>query len=150
MSKAKKIAAIVGGSSDEVETAFYEALQNSDLERLMALWADEDEVVCVHPGGPRMIGLGAIRSAFEAMFNNGSVRVRPEGVRKIEALGSAVHSVRERIELLTPEGPMEAVVIATNVYHKTAQGWRLVAHHASPGNAREPQDITETPPVVLH
>ena len=149
MPKAKKnIAAIVGGSSDEVETAFYDALQNADLERLMACWADDDEVVCVHPGGPRMIGLGAIRSAFEAMFNNGSVRVRAEGVRKIEALGSAVHSVRERVELLTPEGPMEAVVIATNVYHKTAQGWRLVAHHASPGNAREPQDVTDTPPVL--
>ncbi|MDD2920016.1 nuclear transport factor 2 family protein [Rhodoferax sp.] len=149
MSKAKKnIAAIVGGSSDEVEAAFYEALQNADLERLMACWADDDEVACVHPGGPRMIGLGAIRSAFEAMFNNGSVRVRAEGVRKIEALGSAVHSVRERVELLTPEGPMEAVVIATNVYHKTAQGWRLVAHHASPGNAREPQDVTDTPPVL--
>lgn len=148
MSKAKKIAAIIGGSSDEVETAFYDALQSADLERLMACWADDDEVVCVHPGGPRMIGLGAIRSAFEAMFNNGSVRVRAEGVRKIEALGSAVHSVRERVELLTPEGPMEAVVIATNVYHKTAQGWRLVAHHASPGNAREPQDVTDTPPVL--
>ncbi|MCM2340987.1 nuclear transport factor 2 family protein, partial [Rhodoferax sp.] len=63
MTKVKKIAAIVGGSSDEVETAFYEALQNADLERLMACWADEDEVVCVHPGGPRMVGLGAIRSA---------------------------------------------------------------------------------------
>ena len=149
MPKAKKnIAAIVGGSSDEVETAFYDALQNADLERLMACWADDDEVVCVHPGGPSMIGLGAIRSAFEAMFNNGSVRVRAEGVRKIEALGSAVHSVRERVELLTPEGPLEAVVIATNVYHKTAQGWRLVAHHASPGTAREPQDVTDTPPVL--
>ncbi len=149
MTKAKKIAAIVGGSSDEVEAAFYEALQNADLERLLACWADDDEVVCVHPGGPRLIGLGAIRAAFEAMFNQGNVRVRPEGVRKIEALGSAVHSVRERIELLTPDGPMEAVVMATNVYHKTAQGWRLVAHHASPGNAREPLDITETP-TVLH
>jgi uncharacterized protein (TIGR02246 family) len=148
MSKAKKIAAIAGGSSDELETAFYDALQNADLERLMACWADDDDVVCVHPGGARMIGLGAIRSAFEAMFNNGSVRVRAEGVRKIEALGSAVHSVRERVELLTPEGPMEAVVIATNIYHKTAQGWRLVAHHASPGNAREPHDVTDTPPVL--
>ena len=148
MTKAKKIAAIVGGSSDEVEAAFYEALQTADLERLMACWADEDEVVCVHPGGPRMVGLGAIRSAFEAMFNNGVIRVHPEGVRKIDALGSAVHSVRERIEVLTPDGPVTAVVIATNVYHKTAQGWRLVAHHASPGSSREPHDITENAPVL--
>ncbi|WP_442786621.1 nuclear transport factor 2 family protein [Hydrogenophaga sp. NFH-34] len=36
---------------DEVEHAFYEALQHGDLERVMACWADEDDVVCVHPGG---------------------------------------------------------------------------------------------------
>ncbi|MDD2882764.1 MAG: nuclear transport factor 2 family protein [Rhodoferax sp.] len=148
MSKAKKTAATVGGSADDIETSFYEALQTSDLERLMACWADEDDVICIHPGGPRLIGLGAIRSAFEAMFANGSLRIAPLAVRKIEALACAVHSVRERIDILTNEGPVEAFVMATNVYHKTAQGWRLVAHHASPGNPREAQDITETPPVL--
>ena len=148
MSKAKKTVATVGGSADDIETSFYEALQTSDLDRLMACWADEDEVICIHPGGPRLIGLGAIRAAFEAMFANGSLRVEPQAVRKIEALTGAIHSVRERIDILTNEGPVEAFVIATNVYHKTVQGWRLVAHHASPGNPRETQDITETPPVL--
>jgi ketosteroid isomerase-like protein len=148
MSKTKKMAATVGGSADEIEATFYEALQATDLERLMGCWADEDEIVCVLPGGPRLVGLGAIRSAFEAMFGNGSIRVRPEGVRKIDSLASSVHSVRERIELITHEGPIEALVMATNVYHKTAQGWRMVAHHASPGNAREFEDVTESPPVL--
>lgn len=148
MPKAKKLVVAFGGTADDVEASFYEALQTSDLERLMACWADDDEVICIHPGGPRLIGLGAIRAAFEAMFSNGSIRIEPQGLRKIEALGSAVHSLRERIELLTNEGPVEAFVMATNVYHKTAQGWRLVAHHTSPGNPREAQDVTETPPVL--
>ena len=39
------------GSPDEVEAQFYEALQRGDIEQLMALWADDDEIVCVHPGG---------------------------------------------------------------------------------------------------
>lgn len=147
MSKAKKLAATVGGSADDIEANFYDALQTADLDRLMACWADEDEVICIHPGGPRLIGLGAIRAAFEAMFANGNLRITPQVVRKIEAMASSVHSVRERIDILTNEGPVDAFVIATNVYHKTAQGWRLVAHHASPGNPREIQDITETPPV---
>ena len=134
---------------DEIEASFYEALQASDLERLMACWADEDDVVCVHPGGPRLVGLGAIRSAFEAMFNNGSLRIRAESVRKVESMACAVHSVRERIEVLTNEGPVQAFVLATNVYFKTAQGWRLVAHHASPGASHEAQDISEVP-LVLH
>ena len=61
---------------------------------------------------------------------------------------SAVHSVRERIEVLTKEGPVQAFVLATNVYFKTAQGWRMVAHHASPGSAHETSDISETPQVL--
>jgi hypothetical protein len=40
-------------------------------------------------------------------------------------------------------------VIATNVYHKTAQGWRMVAHHASPGTANDIQEVAG-PPQVLH
>ena len=148
MPKAKKQAATVGGSADDIEAAFYEALQNADLEKLMACWADEDEIVCVHPGGPRLVGMGAIRTAFDAMFANGTIRAWPESVRKIESLASSVHNVRERIEVLTDEGPREAYVIATNVYHKTAQGWRLVAHHASPGSEQEAQEISETPHVL--
>lgn len=149
MSKAKKMAATVGGSADEIEANFYEALQTSDLERLMACWADEDDVFCVHPGGPRRVGLGAIRAAFDAMFSNGSMRIQPEAVRKVDSLASAVHSVRERIEILTQEGPVAAYVLATNVFHKTAQGWRLVAHHASPGGSHDDADISEAP-LVLH
>ena len=147
MSKAKKQAASVGGSADEIEASFYEALQMGDIEKLMACWADEDEIVCVHPGGPRLVGLGAIRSAFDAIFANGSIRVQPQAVRKIESLASVVHNVRERIEVLTEDGPVQAFVIATNVYHRTAQGWRMVAHHASPGSQQEAQDGSEVPPV---
>lgn len=114
----------------------------------MACWADDDEVLCIHPGGPRLIGLGAIRASFEALLSQGPVRISAQAVRCIDALASSVHSVRERLEMLTPEGPVEVFVMATNVYHKTAQGWRMVAHHASPGGPREPPDITETPPVL--
>jgi len=147
MSKAKKQAASVGGSADEIEASFYEALQTGDIEKLMACWADEDEIVCVHPGGPRLVGLGAIRSAFDAIFSNGSIRAQPQAVHKIESLASVVHNVRERIEVLTEDGPVQAFVIATNVYHRTAQGWRMVAHHASPGSQQEAQDGSEMLPV---
>ncbi len=148
MPKAKKTVANIGGSADETEASFYEALQTADLERLMACWADEDDVICIHPGGPRLVGLGAIRAAFDAVFNSGSIRIQVEAVRKIESMTSAVHSVRERIEIITREGPAEAFTLATNVYHKTAQGWRMVAHHASPGATRETEDISETPHIL--
>ncbi len=149
MRKAKLQSVTVGGNADECEALFYEALREADLEKLMRCWADEDEISCVHPGGPRTSGAGAIRAAFDAMFSNGTIRATPLRVRKIEALSSSVHSVIEKIEVMTPEGPREAYVIATNVYHKTAQGWRMVAHHASPGTAREMQELADAP-MVLH
>jgi ketosteroid isomerase-like protein len=136
------------GSADETESAFYQALQAGDIEKLMACWADEDDIVCVHPGGARLLGAGSIRAAFDMMFTNGSIQVKAEKVHRVEALDSSVHSVLERIEVLTEDGPRHAYVIATNVYQKTPLGWRMVAHHASPGTPREMLEVTDSPQVL--
>jgi ketosteroid isomerase-like protein len=146
--KSKLQAANLEGDADDVEAAFYKALQNADIEKLMACWADEDEIVCIHPGGPRVVGPGAIRATFEAMFANGSIRAWPQQVRKTVSVASCVHNLLEKVEVLTPQGPKTAWVIATNVYHRTAQGWRLVAHHASPGTPSEIQEVSQTPSVL--
>ncbi|MBX3608592.1 MAG: nuclear transport factor 2 family protein [Hydrogenophaga sp.] len=136
------------GTPDDTEAMFYDALQHADIERLMACWTDEDDIVCVHPGGPRLLGHAAIRAAFEAMFANGAVMATPEKVQRFDAGHCSVHSVVERVAVLTDDGPQHAFVVATNVYTKTAQGWRLVAHHASPGSRTEPADPVSKP--LLH
>ena len=143
-----KVGQAASGSANDAETAFYEALQCGDIEKLMACWADEDDIVCVHPGGERLIGSAAIRAAFDAMFANGSIQARVEKVRIVEAMGASVHSVLERIEILTAEGPHHAHVLATNVYLKMAEGWRMVVHHASPGTQREMLEASDIPQVL--
>jgi uncharacterized protein (TIGR02246 family) len=135
-------------SPDEIEQQFYEALQRGDIERLMAVWSDDEDISCVHPGGPRVVGAGAIRAAFDAMFANGTIDARPEKVRRLQTHSCAVHSVLEQVRVMTEEGPQSAWVIATNVYVKGAQGWRLVAHHASPGSPREVQELAEAASVL--
>jgi ketosteroid isomerase-like protein len=149
MTQAKLRAVTLGGSADDIENAFYEALHTADIQKLMGCWADEEDIVCVHPGGPRLIGAGAIRAAFEVMFANGNIQAYPERIHKIESLASAVHHLVERVEVMTPQGPQKAWVIATNVFHKTPQGWRMVAHHTSPGTANEANDVG-VKPMVLH
>lgn len=136
-------------SPDEAEQQFYESMQHADLDRFMAVWSDEDEVTCVHPGGPRLIGVGVIRESFAGIFSKGPLDVRPEKVRRVDSHFSAVHSVLERVQVQTDKGSQAAWVIATNVYLKTPLGWRLVAHHASPGTAREAQEVLEST-AVLH
>lgn len=142
-------AASFQGSADEVEAAFYEALQTGSVERLMACWSDDEDVVCVHPGGPRVLGNAQIRASFEAIFANGSIPAQPERVRRVEAMGCSVHNLIERIDVMTDDGLRQAWVVATNVYVKTPQGWRMVAHHASPGSVAEAEPAS-TPPHTLH
>jgi len=148
--KSKLQAAALGGTPDEVEAAFYEGLQTGDLEKVMACWADEDDIACIHPGGPRLLGMASIRAAFEALFENGGViPVSPQHIHRVDAVASAVHHVMERVDVLSEQGAVQAYVIATNVYHKTAQGWRLVTHHASPGSQAQALEIAQTS-TVLH
>ena len=143
-----KVSVAALASPDDIEQQFYEALQRGDIEQLMAVWSDDDDIVCVHPGGPRVVGAGAIRSAFEAMFGNGSIDVHAESVRRVQGAACAVHSVLEQVRVMGEMGPQSAWVLATNVYFKTAQGWRLVAHHASPGSPHEVQEVADAPSTL--
>lgn len=136
------------GTPDDTEAAFYEALQHADIDRLMACWADDDEIVCVHPGGPRLLGHAAIRAAFEALFANGGVQAQPEKLHRHDDGHAAVHNLIERVSVLTDDGPQHAYVVATNVYVKTPRGWRMVAHHASPGSRVEPPEVAGVRPVL--
>ena len=114
----------------------------------MACWGDDDDIVCIHPGGPRLLGHAAIRAAFEAVFANGTVKATVEKLRRIDAGATSVHSVIERVDVMGNDGPQPAWVLATNVYVKTVHGWRLVAHHASPGTRDEPVDVMAEPQVL--
>jgi ketosteroid isomerase-like protein len=141
--------AALSGSPDDIETSFYEALREGDLEQVMACWADDDDIVCIYPGVPRLVGAGAIRQGFEQILARGALRIQTEQVRRIEALASAVHSLIERVELDDEQGGDELYVVVTNVFHRTSQGWRLVAHHAGPAAGAELHEVSDNP-ALLH
>ena len=148
--RSKAAQAALLATPDDTELQFYEALQHGDLERLMDVWADEEEIAVVHPGGPRLVGHGAIRAAFTALFEHGrNVNAAPESVRRLRVGDTAIHHVLERVLVQGPQGAQPAWVIATNVYLNTARGWRLVLHHASPGTGHEVQELAEEP-TTLH
>jgi ketosteroid isomerase-like protein len=134
---------------EEAEQQFYEALQHGELDRLMAVWGDEDEISCVHPAGPRLIGVIAIRESFASIFSQGVIDVHPERIVRLQTPFSAVHSVLERVQMPLEMGIQSNWVVATNVYLKTPLGWRMVAHHASPGSPHEVHEMAEMA-TVLH
>jgi ketosteroid isomerase-like protein len=135
-------------SPDDVEAQLYEAMQAGDIEKLMATWADDDDIACVHAGGVRLVGAGPIRASFEAMFSNGSIDVRPLQVRCADGNGFSVHHVVEQVRINGENGPQMVLVLVTNVYVKTPQGWRLLVHHASPASKGEVQEVVESPSTL--
>lgn len=136
-------------SADETEASFYDAMRHGDVDRVMACWAEDEEIACVSPGGPRTVGTVAVRAAFAATLATGPVHITIEHVRRMETAVCAVHHVTEKVQAMTSEGLQTAFVIATNVYLRTPQGWRMVAHHASAGMLQDLPDITE-PHSTLH
>jgi ketosteroid isomerase-like protein len=118
------------GTADDTELAFYDAFARADLDALMALWAEDEEIVCVHPDGTRLVGYAAIRASWAEIFTRGGVHIRPIQLHASQNVMCAVHNLVESINV--PEGRQrDAHIVATNVYVKTPHGWRIVLHHAS-------------------
>ncbi|HET7732066.1 MAG TPA: nuclear transport factor 2 family protein [Usitatibacter sp.] len=137
---------------DDAETAFYEAFERGDLPAMMAVWAESDDVVCVHPRGPRLVGFEAVRDSWMQIFSGGrsQVRVRATELRRFDGNEVSVHAL---VEVLTAAGQPQPAqsVCATNVYELTDGGWRMVIHHATPVAEPEPApDSAPTTPHTLH
>lgn len=128
------------GTSEDTETAFYDAIGRADIEALMALWADEEDILCIHPGAARLVGHASIRASWEAIFERGGVHIRPRQLRITQNVMTAIHSIIEEVNQAENER-QEIHIVATNVYLKTPQGWRIVSHHASvaPGSVNGEQ-----------
>ena len=135
------------GTVEETEAAFYDAISRADIEALMALWTEDDEIICIHPGAPRLLGHAAIRASWESIFQRGGVHIRPTQLHAVHNMMSATHNVIEVIKRAEHD-QQDLHIVATNVYIKTAQGWRIVVHHASVATGAAPIEVNTT--SMLH
>ena len=128
----------------DAEAAFYDALERADLDAMMAIWAEDEEVTCSHPGGARLAGFAAVREGWRQVFAGGrqaSVRVT-DAVRR-QGILLALHSVHEHYSV-SGEELARPPVIASNVFVRGAQGWRLLSRHAAAAPAVSLAGIGET------
>ena len=131
----------------DAEAAFYDALERSDLDAMMQVWAEDEEIVCVHPGGPRLVGYDQVRASWVSMLQAGQrMRVQITDLVQFVSGMVAVHSLHEN---LTLQSDRRSVTTATtNIYARAGDGWRMVFHHASP--AQERQARPASTPQTLH
>jgi ketosteroid isomerase-like protein len=132
----------------DAETAFYEALEASDLEAMMEVWAEDEEIICVHPGGLRLAGYEQVRHSWAQIFGSGQrVKVHLSNEIVLSSLMLAIHSVNENF-LVQGETRPRSPIASTNAYLRTGNGWRMVLHHASPAPQAPPAAADS--PKILH
>ena len=133
----------------DAQNAFYEALERADLEAMMTVWSEDEDIVCVHPAGQRLAGQAEVREVWRQMFASGpTMRMRITQQVVIAGVMLEVHSVHENITSAGEQRPRPPMV-ATNVYLRTAAGWRMIAHHASPASV-QPAAPPSAGPKILH
>lgn len=135
-------------SPDDVEHAFYDALDSGDADLLMHCWSEEDESVCVHPTGARLTGVPLIRESWRAIFASTRLRIHSETVARWQGSVMAVHHLSETLFVgddPAPHGPLHV----THVYVRGAHGWRLACRHASAADDGH-QAMADAIPHTLH
>jgi len=132
----------------DAEQAFYSAFERADLAEMMAIWAEDEDIVCVHPGSGRRTGVVEVRESWRQIFSQGPrLRFRLAGRHVSSGRMLSVHSVYEHVTVAGDARPAGAV-LSTNIYLLTDRGWRMLVHHASPlAPEAEP---SEPPPSILH
>ena len=122
---------------DAVNAAFYAAFEAADLDAMNQLWIEDDEALCIHPGALPVKGSASIgRSWALIMANTPYIQFFLTDV-EVSVLGDAASVTCTENVLTADESTDEgsfagAKAVATNVFVRTGEGWRLWIHHASP------------------
>lgn len=132
---------------EAANAAFYAAFEQGDLDGMRALWLDHPDSLCVHPGAAPVRGTGAIGRSWALVmahtpyiqFFLTDVHVTvidgtPGGSGSAATVGSVTctENVLTGDERTGPDAFGGAKAVATNVFVRTPEGWRLWIHHASP------------------
>lgn len=117
-------------TAQDVEDAFYDAIDDRDAEALSRVWEDSDAIACLLPMQPLLHGTDvyeAFRPLIEGEFR---VQIEVRHIRWLYACDLAIHFVEEHVTV--PGAPPQPAVYATNVYRNGKEGWRLLMHQNSP------------------
>jgi ketosteroid isomerase-like protein len=113
------------------EDAYYDAIDDQDIDALMAVWEESDEVLCLLPMMPAQRGKSAIRNVWSNLLQpDASLDIEVIHLSWIETPEIAIHLLEERVKV--PQQTQAQPVYASNIYRKSAQGWYLLMHQNSP------------------
>lgn len=123
--------------------AFYDAFSQRNASAMEAVWARESPVTCIHPGWEALHGREAVMESWVDILSG-------SGAPPISCAKPVVYLYGETASVVCIERVPGGTLIATNVFVREQERWRIVHHHAGPvaRSAAPPED--PTPPRMVH
>ena len=117
---------------NNANAAFYRAFETLDLRAMDEVWSHGAHVACVHPGWPMLTGWQAVRASWEAIFaNTQEMRFTLTDIRVAATADFAWVTCTENILSDTDGRVGVTSILATNLFERDGDAWRMVHHHAS-------------------
>ncbi len=121
--------------------AFYLAFAGADFAAMERVWSARNDVVCLHPGWPALIGREAVMASWARILGNpDQPRVSAHALDVLPLGGGSMLVV-------CYETMADAVMVASNVFVAEADGPRLLSHQA--GLCPEPPALPRRGPAAF-
>ena len=114
--------------------AYYAAFQGGNYDMMETLWARSVPVSCIHPGANNLLGWDSVMGSWKSILGNGDL---PD----MEIVNPVANVYGEIAVVICYEVFKEVTLVATNIFVKEEDSWRIV-HHQAGGSP--------TPPVEDH
>jgi ketosteroid isomerase-like protein len=112
---------------------FYQAFESLDIGRMDRIWAQQEYVTCIHPGWTLRIGWPAVRDSWVLIFNNTFSMKFDLTEIQVQVAGDVAWVIcTENITSRQGEATQESRVLATNLYERVGEQWKIIHHHGSP------------------
>lgn len=117
------------GMSDDAEilaanAAYYRAFTTADFAAMTRIWA-EDNVSCIHPGWPVLIGRPAILESYREILRN-------PNQERIDPRNETVMAAGDEARVICVEFVGGSALAATNLFRRVDGAWRMTHHQAGP------------------
>lgn len=117
--------------------AFYRTFAAKDADAMAALWARRAPVACIHPGWHPLHGRDAVVASWRGILSG-------PGAPPITCADAVAHVLGDAAFVICTERIPGVELIATNVFVREDDAWKMVHHHASsvapPGAEAEPEE----------